>query len=252
MKTIKYFVLAAFVLITSVSLTAQEEKKSPFGMGLQLKNMHLWRGLQVSSEATSAVDLHVSDSKDMFTFGIWGGAGFSGKYKEFDYYASFQNKGFKVALWDIYNFSEGATYNNRQVFNYNARESGHFVDLSVAYTLQGNFPLTVGWATVIFGRDRGALNEKNLYSSYVSLSYPVIRDNLLNVDLGIAGAFALDPEKGTDANFYARHAGIVNVNVVASRNFQLGSYTLPVSVMAMWNPAGNNANVQIALDVLTF
>lgn len=252
MKAIKYIVLALAMLISTVSLTAQEDKKFPIGMGLQLKSMHLWRGLQVASEATAAVDIHVSDNKNMFTAGIWGGAGFSGTFKEFDYYAAFENKGFKVALWDIYNFSEGATYNNKQVFNYNARETGHFVDLSVGYTFQGNFPLTINWATVIFGRDRGAVNAKNLYSSYVSMSYPIIKDKFIDLELGIAGAFALDPEEGTSANFYAKHAGIVNINFIATKKLEFGKYTLPVSVMGMWNPAGDNANIQIALDVLSF
>ena len=84
------------------------------------------------------------------------------------------------------------------------------------------------------------------------MDYPVLRSDYINLDLGIAGAFALSPEKGTDANFYAKDAGIVNVNVVASKKLQLGSYTLPVSVMGMWNPANNNANIQVALDLITF
>lgn len=260
MKVSKYIVLALAMSILSLSLQAQNEKESPLGFGLQLKSMHLWRGLQVASEATAAVDVHISDKKNMFTAGIWGGAGFSGKFKEFDYYASFQHKGLQIALWDIYNFSEGASYNNTQVFNYNARETGHFVDLSVGYTFQGSFPLTVSWATVIFGRDRtialdgdaSLANQRNRYSTYVSLSYPVLKDKFIDLELGIAGAFALDPQKGTSANFYADNAGIVNVNFVVSKKLELGKYTLPVSVMGMWNPEGNNANIQIALDVLKF
>lgn len=252
MKALKFIVLTLVMLVFSLSLQAQEEKKSPIGVGLQLKNMHLWRGLQISNEATAGLDVHVSDNKNMFTAGIWGGAGFSGKFREFDYYASFQHKGFQIALWDIYNFSEGATYNNSEVFNYNAKETGHFVDLSVGYTFQGKFPLSLNWATVIFGRDRTDDNSRNMYSTYVSASYPILKDKYIDLDLGIAGAFALNPQSGTDKNFYAKHAGIVNINFVVSKKLELGKYTLPVSVMGMWNPIGNNANIQIALDVLTF
>lgn len=247
---LKLIILSIVCLLCSSGLYAQNaEKYNPVDFSLQLKNMHLWRGLQVTNTALAAVDLNLKDKSKSFTIGLWGGAGFTGDYKEFDYYMSYEKNGFKIALWDIYNFSKGATYNNEEVFNYKARETGHFIDLSVSYRFQGGFPLNVSWATVIFGRDRGALNEKNLYSTYVSMDYPVLRGNLVDVDLGIAGAFALSPEKGTDAHFYADDAGIVSVNVTASKKIQIGSYTLPVSVMGMWNPANNEANLQIALNI---
>lgn len=253
MKNIKSILLGFFCFCFSGILQAQEsEVYKPVDFSLQLKNMHLWRGLQITSSAVTDVDLRVKDKSGTFTGGLWGGAGTDGEFKEFDYYFTFSKSGFTFAAWDIYNFSKDATYNNRQVFNYSARETGHFIDLSLAYRFSGSFPLNISWATVVFGRDRGALNEKNLYSTYVSMDYPVLRSDYINLDLGIAGAFALSPEKGTDANFYAKDAGIVNVNVVASKKLQLGSYTLPVSVMGMWNPANNNANIQVALDLITF
>ncbi len=93
------------------------------------------------------------------------------------------------------------------------------------------------------------MNEKNLYSTYVAMDYPVLKGGVVDVKLGVAGAFALNPEKGTDANFYAKDAGIVNINVTASKKLQFGTYTLPVSVMGMFNPANNEANLQIALDI---
>lgn len=251
MKYIKPIIFTLLLCIFSgTTLYAQnDEEYTPVDFSLQLKNMHLWRGLQVTNTALGVVDLHFKDKSDSFAFGLWGGAGFTGDYKEIDYYASYSKKGFTVALWDIYNFSKGATYNNRQAFNYCAKETGHFVDISLAYQFQGNFPLNVSWATIIFGRDRGALNEKNLYSTYVSMDYPVLKGGPVDVKLGVGGAFALSPEKDTNANFYANSAGIVNINVTASKKVQLGSYTLPVSVMGMFNPANNEANLQIALDI---
>lgn len=260
MKALKYVVLALAMSLFSLSLIAQEKKDIPVGFSFQLKNMHLWRGLQISNEATAAANLFVTDKNQMFTVGLWGGAGFTGKFKEFDYYASFQHKGFKLEVWDIYNFSKDADYNNREMFNYNARETGHFVDVTVGYTFQGGFPLSLSWSTVVFGRDRGNFlgelhedyNKRNLYSTYVAASYPILRDKFVDLDLGIAGAFALDPVEGTSQNFYAKSAGIVNVNFVVSKKLEFGKYTLPISIMGMWNPANSEANMQVALDVLTF
>ncbi len=68
----------------------------------------------------------------------------------------------------------------------------------------------------------------------------MVRNKRVNVDLGIAGAFALS--KGKDAtgekvdhHFYGKSAGIVNINVTFSKTLMIGSYKLPVSAMVMWN-----------------
>ncbi|HCO66508.1 MAG TPA: hypothetical protein DIT04_01955 [Dysgonomonas sp.] len=246
----KLIIMSMALLLLPMALHSQnDDTYVPVDFSLQLKNMHLWRGIQVSNSALTAVDLNLKDKSGNFKVGIWGGASFDSKFKEFDYYVSYSNSGFSIAVWDIYNFSPGVAHNNRQAFNYSARETGHFIDLSVAYRFQGSFPLNISWATVIFGRDRGALNEKNLYSTYVSMDYPILRGNVVDLDLGVAGAFALDPEKGTNANFYSKDAGIVNINLTASKDVKIGSYTLPVSVMAMFNPANNEANIQLALNI---
>lgn len=251
MKQIKLVCLLAMFLLPA-ALIAQESTSEykPFDFSVQLKNNHLWRGLEITPEVTLGMDMNVKDKSETFKLGIWGGAGINGNFKEFDYYASASKFGFTLAVWDIYNFSPGATYNNKEVFNYEAHETGHFVDVSLAYRFPESFPLGISWATVVFGRDRGALNEKNLYSTYVSMDYPVIRNSdKVDVTLGIAGAFALSPEDGTNAHFYGKDPGIVNVNVTFSKVLSLGSYKVPVALMAMWNPEANYANVSLMINL---
>jgi len=256
MRFLKKACLGVICILASSSLIAQDTYK-PIDFSLQLKSNHLWRGLEVSDDVTLAADIRVKDKSNTVAFGLWGGSAITGDFKEFDYYFTFSKAGFTFALWDIYNFSPGASYNNHQAFNYKAHETGHFIDASVAYRFQGSFPLNISWATVIFGRDRGIHNEKNLYSTYVSMDYPVLRGKIVDLDLGIAGAFALSPEKGADgkklhSHFYGKSAGIVNVNAVVSKVVKLGSYNLPVSVMALWNPEGNYTHMQVALNLINF
>jgi len=256
MKTLLF--IFGLALILSNSLYAQADSGyKPIGGTLQFKNMHLWRGQEVTDEATLATDIYYINKKQNFRFGLWGGAGVNGTFKEIDYYLSYNTGGFTFALWDIYNFSKGAAYNNEQAFNYNARETGHFIDLSVAYQFQQKFPLKIYWATVLFGRDRGALNEKNRYSTFVELSYPVLRNNIVDLDLGMGGAFALSQGKDlsgkkTDAHFYGNSAGIVSINLTASKNLDLWGYKLPVSVTSLWNPEKNYANIQVAINLISF
>ncbi|MCC8173627.1 MAG: hypothetical protein LIO65_04360 [Odoribacter sp.] len=46
------------------------DSKMILDFSLQIKNMHLWRGYEVTSQAMSAVDLSVSTRNNMFKAGI--------------------------------------------------------------------------------------------------------------------------------------------------------------------------------------
>lgn len=251
------FLIAVYAAVTLNSYAQTIEINMPVSGSFQLKNAHLWRGQEVSDEVTLATDINISDKNNIFKFGIWGGMGVNGNFKEIDYYASISKSGFVLAVWDIYNFSPGATYNNRQVFNYKPRETGHFIDVSLAYQFQRTIPLKLYWATVVLGRDRGALNERNRYSSYAEISYPIKLKKGIKLELGVAGAFAL--RKGKDlmgetskAHFYGNTPGIVNVSLILSKDLNISGYKLPVSVMTMWNPEKNYANMQVAFNLISF
>lgn len=249
MKNLKIISLLIILLIP-ISLFSQNEEPAfkAVDFTVHLKNMHLWRGLQISNEVTATSDIYLQDKSKTFRLGVWGGAGINGNYKEFNNYFIASKYGFTFAVWDIYNFSPDATWNNREIFNYSARETGRFIDVSLGYRFK-DIPLGLSWATVIFGRDRGATNEKNLYSTYVYMDYPVCAQNGYDVKLGVGGAFALSPEKGTNAHFYGKNPGVVNINVRVSKVLMLGTYKLPISAMAMWNPEQNFANLELAINL---
>lgn len=239
--------IISFLYTSEIKAQEQHEIDFPVDFHLQVKNAHLWRGLQVTNTAMIATDINYS--KDGFKAGFWGGAGFTGVYKEFDYYISYHKKGFTVAVWDIYNFSSDATHNNTEFFNYSPLETGRFIDLTLGYQLQGKIPVRLDVTTIFFGRDRGISNKHNLYTTYVALGYPAIKHQKVNVDLGIAGAFTLKPEEGSRANFYAHKDGIVNLNLTFSKTLNFQEYQFPVSAMVMFNPVENQAHLQLAVNL---
>lgn len=246
------------VIIVSIPLSAQTDTDyKPVGGLIQFKNMHLWRGQEVTDEATLTTDIYYKNKNQNFKLGLWGGAGVNGNFKEIDYYLNYNLEGFTFELWDVYNFSPDADYNNTKAFNYSAHETGHFIDLSAAYQFNKNFPLKIYWVTVIFGRDRGPLNEKNRYSTFVELSYPALRDHIVDLDLAVGGAFALSEGKDiygkkSKAHFYGDSPGIVSIKLTASKTLDLWGYKLPLSATTMWNPEKNYANIQLALNLISF
>lgn len=263
MKCIKSILSLILIVVTANSqIYAQnDEERLPIedyiGGSIHLKNMHLWRGYQVSSEVTSTAEIYFKTKNDILRVGLWNGMGVNGGFKELDYYVHFKKSGFEVVFWDVYNFSPEATYNNKQAFNYIAKETGHYFDLRLSYRLQKKIPLKIFWSTIFFGRDRDGLNEKNRYSSYLELEYPVFSRYGYSLDVGVGGAFALvngrnKEGKKTDANFYTDHTNVVDIHLRLSKTFKIGNYNLPVAFMPMWNPPNDNMNMEVSLELLSF
>lgn len=217
---------------------------------LQLRNSHLWRGQEVSSGFIYTGDVHL-DGKNFYG-GFWAGGNADGSYKEFDNYIGYKNKHLMVELWDIYNFSPGATYNNKEFFNYNASETGRFWDLRSYYTISEKLPLVLSWNTVVFGRDRDRDNIHNKYSSFVSTEYPFYTKENLAVRGRIGYAFALHNPKGEKGNFFAKEAGFNEISLIITKTFSIAGYQLPVGIWGMFNPVGNNAYLQFSVQAYSF
>ena len=231
---------------------------SAFGMAasaqihltVDLQNNHLWRGMEVADGCVVLTDLNYTFAKGHATVGLWGGGNTRGTYKEFNHYIALRAAGFELSAWDTYNFSPGATYNNRQYFNYSARETGRFLNCTLNYRFQQpRFPLLLSWSTIMFGRDRSADNNHQKYSTFVSAEYPVYKNSGWQVDLGLGGAFALN-RAGEKSNFYGDTSGIVHAQLRVGHDLHIGSYTIPVHAMGLWNPQSQKAYFQIGAQII--
>lgn len=247
---------AIFVATTATAQTDSSKKQTdtasynPLYLHTQLKSMHLWRGLAVTNTAVVAIDGGVSTRNQKLKAGIWGGYGLTGVYKEFDYYVAYSPaKNLTFAVWDIYNYSTDATWNNKKFFDYGDSTTGHFIDVSANWKVSQKVPLTLYWATIVHGRDRGVLNQKNLYTTYVQATYPVVQNKQVNFDLIVGGAFAFRHDEGYKNNFYGSNDGFTNIGCKITRILELGKYKLPVSATPSWNPVRNSGNIQLAVDL---
>lgn len=220
-------------------------------MSINVQNMHLWRGMEVADGLVFTTDVALTDPKGNFRIGLWGGTNTQGTYKEFNYYASYTFKGFSLTLCDTNNFSSEATYNNKEFFNYKARETGRFLDATASYRFGERFPLLLSWSTVIFGRDRNSSNTSNKYSTFCYVEYPVYRKDKWRVDAGIGGAFALN-RAGNSSHFYGDTPGIVHAALKITRNLNIGKWEIPIFTCALWNPQCNQAFFQLGTQLYLF
>lgn len=226
--------------------TAKIKKPVPFDINLQVRSLYIWRGFKVSNSPITDVDMHYNLTKDKsFAVGVWGGAGFTGDYKEFDYYISYTKPRYSFSIWDVNNFSD---YPNANLFNYNPRSTSHFVDVRAGYKFGDAFPLSLDWTTIVLGRDTHVKSNgdvANSYSHYVELGYRLWKDGPSELHVFVGGGFAF----GMQENFYGSKPNVVNTGVTINKDLVLFKYHMPIAATAMFNPEKKYGALQLVVNV---
>tara|TARA_R110002051_G_scaffold118169_1_gene191951 strand:+ start:8868 stop:9638 length:771 start_codon:yes stop_codon:yes gene_type:complete len=251
-KNSKYIQIVLLFWLSFSALNAQDETENlteavsykPIDFNLQVKNMHLWRGLRVTDAPMTGALLHYTSKNGKLDAGFWGGAGFNGDYTEVDYYISYTTHGFSIALWDINNYSD---FPEAEIFDYDTSTTSHFVDLTLAYTFQ-KIPLKASWSTILLGRDSYLTDDgelENTFTNYVELSYNIFKKKHSSLGVSIAGAFSFV----NDAHFYGDKV-LNNFGIIYSRDVKVyQDIYLPVSVTALWNTDQKFASIQVAINL---
>lgn len=242
---------AQITTISDSSLDAIEnQKQSRLDFNVGLETSHLWRGLVINDGMTVTGYVHYAlDKNQNLITGVWGGAGFDGKYTEINYFVEYHKNNFSIGLWDLFN-SSGVS--SPDVFDYNKNTTMHIIDLRTSYRFSDSFPLRVEADFLLYGNDRelsASLDARNRYSTYVELGYPVIKNQKVNLDLFVGAGFALDSDSHLYTNQSQSNFDIVNAGFKVSKNISIFDYKLPVAATTMWNPADKIARVQLSVDL---
>lgn len=255
----KKIILAALCLFGIAAIPAQAQKLHEVA---GFETSHLWRGLEVGNGLILNNDVSISDNNNHFKFGLWGGMAVDGDYKEADVYFNFNHSGFNLAVWDLWNFSEGIPGDGKY-FKWGAHTTSHLTDVAVSYDfgVKCKFPLTLTWATLVQGRDRGSFSGtgvnggQNVYSTFVQAAYRIYEDEDWAVDASVAGAFALNPYDddkypNENNNLYGKSAGINDVRLGATYKLKVGKWNMPVGGQMMWNPEAQKAYFRATITLL--
>ena len=220
-----------------IFLSANVQAQLHFSTTLQ--NMILWRGIEVADGLILSSDLSVSDPSGRFTVGFLGGSNTRGSYKELSQYIIYTHGRFQIKAIDTYNFSPGATYNNKEFFNYKPDETGRFIDLMEISA--GVEPL---YTCLRSRQGSGQQQEHILQFRICGLYHLIYQNEKLRVGPGIGTAFALRNsrnESGEMVNrtMYAESAGITQVSLNVIYKLRVMKYEIPLTVMTYWNPKSN-------------
>ena len=237
----------------TIATPKEEIKASRLNFNAGLETSHLWRGLVINDGMTATGNIHYAlNESQTFTVGIWGGAGFNGDYREINYYVQYQKNNLSIGLWDLFNTTGIET---PRVFNYDKLTTTHIIDLRTSYRFPEAFPIRIEADILLYsGLNDRELNDSNDYrsrnSTYVELSYPLSRDQKVNLNAFIGAAFPIYGSKHLFTNKTESNFDIVNTGIKATKNIEIFHYKLPVSATAMWNPS--NKIARLKLDVSLF
>jgi hypothetical protein len=253
MKKVLCILLAAFAAQIS---TAQEKtlKDSPIDFSVDLKTSHLWRGLIISDKPMAAVFIKLKLNKSgSFTTGFWGGMAFSNEsdgtsYKEINYYMQYANNGFSIGLWNLFN-TRGVV--SPDIWDYDKETTRNILDVRTSYNFGESFPLTLEADVFLLGSVDSQYTNFNFeqrYSTYVQVSYPLVKESKVDVSSFVGAGFSLNG----DTHLYGdgtRNFDIVNVGFTASKTVKFGDKNVPVSVTTLWNPSVKYARVQLVVQL---
>ncbi|TCC99647.1 hypothetical protein [Pedobacter hiemivivus] len=260
----KLKLLAVSILFFLVQMTFNAAAQTthttykPIEAHLQIKSIHLWRGLEITTSPYLLGVVNFTDKSGRLKVGARGSSGWNGEYRQLDYFASYQYKNARIVLYDIFNSSKTLPLTTN-LFDYSASTTRHFIDATIGYTISKKFPLDIAWSTIIAGRDRDVLpgdsiaiagkdplrRGKNRYSTYVQLTYPV-NLNDVRLDFFIGGVFTLN---GQQNSFYGNKPGIATLGVAANKKVTVGKYSFPVSLAPTWNPIRKTGGLVVGVSL---
>lgn len=262
MKKILIFSIISIIGIAGYAqnTTVSSDSSAPIENGMPsrldfnvgLKTSHLWRGLVINDGMTATGNIHYALNEGRnFIVGVWGGAGFDGNYHEIDYYIQYQKNNFSIGLWDLFNTTG---IDNPDVFNYNKNTTTHIIDLRTSYRFSESFPMRVEVDVLLYsGKNDRQFHESNdynsRYSTYVEVSYPVVRNEKVDLDVFLGSGFALDGHSNLYRTDQSQNFGIVNTGIKVTKDISIFDYKLPIAATAMWNPANKIARVQLEINL---
>jgi hypothetical protein len=225
-------------LLAFLPVLATSQDKLSANLSADFVSSYVWRGIKQGGGANAQPALNASYKS--FTLGTWGSAdlGNSGA-KEIDFYASYENSGFKMLATDYWWDSE----NTFRYFSSPTDGNGHYLELAVSYIFPESFPLSVSWNTFVLGRGNKRENGNNSFSTYIEFAYPF---TIQDLEMGISTGFT--PWSSTVYN--TSGFKFTSIQLSALKNIKItDKITVPIFGNLIVNPAHEDIHFVFGIKI---
>jgi uncharacterized protein (TIGR02001 family) len=206
---ITLMLFSAMFLFSLTNVSAQEETKSPFSVGVDVVSSYVWRGSSLSGPSFQP---SLKFNKGGFTAGVWGSFNFDGTYGEADPYLSYTAPfGLSLGLTDYY-------LTSADLFNVSDTACAHGIELNAGYTIKG-FSLSANYI----------LNEARAIGTIGGDTYFQLGYNFKNFNVFVGAG---DGWHTSDTEFK-----VCNIGLGATKEIKISdTFSIPVFGQIIVNP----------------
>ncbi len=212
MKKILITVISVVTLLSGSAYAQETEKESKvgFSVGTDVVSSYVFRGTTCSEGF--AVQPGAEVSVGGLAFGTWASKDVDGvgAASELDLYLSYSIGGFSIGATHFYYFDDVPSDDKYAFFG-----EGTQTELSLAYTISDELPLSISWNTMIGGSEVGMYEaDKRPFSTYIELGY----SHSVLEDLSVSYALGISPW----SSVYGEDFSIPNLSVRFDHELALG------------------------------
>jgi hypothetical protein len=237
MKTTTLLILG--LLLSGTGILAQDdERKATVDVSADLVSRYVWRGMILSS--SPAVQPSLSLTLNKVSIGSWASYSLNPElYQEVDLFVTYETEYIAFTVNDYYNPGEFQSFTG-DYFHLAKDSTRHTLEGMITLNGPESFPLSLMAGVMFYGNDRDE-NGKNLYSTYLELSYTSnVHDTEVMPFIGIT------PCKG----YYGEKFGVVNLGISAAKQIQLtDKIQIPLKGSFVLNPQRENVYFVIGITL---
>ena len=225
MKKFLLSIAALLLIFYTVKAEKPEKPKFSYNVNVDLTSAYLWRGFY---DGGLSLQPSVNLNYGNFTVGAWGNLGSSDWkfnddtyfFPELDIYLIYYIKQFKVSVTHLHYFdSKYFDFSNGVSLKHEGNTNQTEVMLS--YTVSDNIPLSLSWATQLWGgdgyyADSTATTLKRAYSSYLEVAY----NFRLPYEINLTTVAGFSPWRGLYTEYEGNFA-FNNLSFYAEREFSI-------------------------------
>jgi hypothetical protein len=223
----KFFFVGTFLVLGHLSFSQESDstKKINADLSVDFVSRYVWRGINLSE--SPSIQPNLAFSYRGLSLGTWASYSFAREtFQEVDLFITYETDHLAFTVNDYYNPLDTIGFSG-DYFQLKNKSTRHTIEGMVTMIGSESFPISLTGGIMFYGNDKGD-DGKNLYSTYIELSYAAAIRNI-----EVTPFVGITPAKG----YYGSEFSIINLGVTVVKNIEISDkFQLPLKGSFIVNP----------------